>query len=229
MKFRWLQIVCIVCLSGFTCQADVVNGSFDSPVIYDASSINVSSDSDQGWHAYASSYYTVSSYNDLEIDGLMESSGYWFGQIYTDDYFTYGNGVLSFDVTLWPRGITGAMFEFEIYGTDSTDMTDTALLLNADSSVAGSAWTFLDSGYESVSNIGSHQTSLTFGSTAYKYLGVRFRFTGSNPSDANYAVDNISVVPEPAAAMLVGLGGFVALIGSRIFRGLHRKPNDDVA
>lgn len=200
--------------------ADVVNGSVDVEVIYDATSINVADDLDIGWSAYSASEYDLS-YGDIWSTGLVTQDGYWFGQIYTDNYLTYGNGSLTFDVTVIGAR-DNSMFEYAIYGTDSADSSTTTFSLNTDASPvgAGTAWTLLDSGSIATAQQTGYEEGLNFGSTAYKYLAVRFRFSGDQGGDA--AVKNISVVPEPATIGLLCIGCVLTLTTSRIRRNRHQ-------
>ena len=206
--------------------ASIVNGSVDSPSMYDANSINVSSDLDQGWHARSAALYDLSE-NDIWSTGLINQPGYWFGQIFTDNHATYGDVMLEFEVTYMGANIRSAMLQYAIYGTDSTNASATAFALNTDSNPAGSAWALVNSGAVSTPEEGLYQTNMTFSGTAYQYLAVRFRFTGTTSgrgTDYATAVDNIaiksdhSVVPEPAAIALVGLGGVVVLVANRFGR-----------
>ena len=194
-------------------RAEVINGQLNDEILYDANSINVESDVDQGWHARSASLYDLS-YNDIWSTGLMNQPGYWFGQIFTDNYATYGDGALSFKVTFIGRD-DGAMFQYAIFGTDETNASSTALALNTDSNPTGSAWTTISSGAIATSRIRDYQVNFSM-DEKFKYLGVRFRFTGNTGGDT--AVDNISVIPEPAAIGLISLGGIVTLVTNRLKR-----------
>lgn len=211
-----IKRTCLILLLGALAAsgyADVVNGQVDDQILYDASSINVADDLDIGWSAYAASEYDLSVNDIYSPAGFLATDGYWVGQIYTDNYQTYGNGTLSFDISYLTRGLTSSMFKYAIYGTDSTDSTDTAFSLTAESSPAGSAWTEIASGEVAIPSANSYEANFT--SDAYKYLAVRFRFSGPAPNPGGLAADNISVVPEPAAIGLLALGGITTLIMNR--------------
>ncbi|HNX53009.1 MAG TPA: hypothetical protein PKI68_04625 [Pontiellaceae bacterium] len=226
MKIRYQGLILLLGLFAASGRADLVNGSVSSPAISDASSMNVSSDLDQGWHAWSASLYDLSE-NDIWSTWLINQPGCWFGQIFTDNHATYGDVMLKFDVTYMGANIRSAMFQYALYGTDSTDASTTAFALNTDSNPAGPAWTPVSSGAVSTPDEGLYQAKMTSSGTAYQYLAVRFRFTGMTSgrgTDYATAVDNISVasnhsvIPEPAAVTLIGLGGIVTLFANRLGR-----------
>lgn len=226
VKIRCRGLILLLGLFAASGRTDVVNGSVDSPAICDAFSINVAADLDHGWHARAVSFYDLS-YQDIWSAQLMDQPGYWFGQIFTDNHATYGDVLLEFAVTYMGANIRSAMFQYALYGTDSTDASATAFALNTDSDPAGTAWTLIGDGSVSAPEAGSYQANLGFVSTGYKYLGVRFRFAGTTSgrgTDYATAVDNISissnhsVIPEPAAVALIGVGGIVTLVANRFSR-----------
>lgn len=219
-------LIILVGLSAFVGRAGLVNGSVDVSTIYNANSINVSSDLDQGWHARDTSLYDLSM-NDIWFGGLTYQPGYWFGQIYTDNYATHGVVKFSFDVTYMGANIQSPCMQYTIFGANSTDLSQTALALNVDAAPAGTAWTLICSGSISTPSTNSYAADIDFGNSGYKYIGVRFRFSGlpkGRGIDYATAVDDISivakhdVVPEPAAVALVGLGGIVTLIATRLGR-----------
>jgi hypothetical protein len=219
-------LIILVGLSALVCRAGLVNGSVDVSTIYDANSINVSSDLDQGWHARDTSLYNLSM-NDVWFGGFMYQPGYWFGQIYTDNYATHGVTKFSFDVTYMGANIQSPCMQYTIFGANSTDLSQTALALNVDEAPAGPAWTAICSGSISTPSTNSYVAELDFGDSGYKYIGVRLRFSGTPVGrgiDYATAVDDISVVakhdvvPEPAAMALAGLGGIITLIATRLGR-----------
>jgi hypothetical protein len=217
-------LIILVGVSAFASRAGLVNGSVDVSTIYNANSINVSSDLDQGWHARDTSLYDLVSMNDIWFGGFMYQPGYWFGQIYTDNYVTRDVATFSFDVTYMGANIQSPCMQYTIFGANITDLSQTALALNVDEAPAGPAWTPISSGSISTPAVNSYTAEIDFGDSGYKYIGVRFRFSGTPKGrgiDYATAVDNISivnVVPEPAAVALAGLGGVVTLIAVRIGR-----------
>jgi len=226
MKLKWLGCVLLFGISVSTGSAGVVNGAVDAVILHDAASINVASDLDEGWHAWSASIYDLTEH-DIWSTWLINQPDYWFGQIFTDQYTTYGVGSFSFDVTYMGGNIKSPMFEYAIFGTDSTNASNTALTLNANANPAESAWSLISGGTVSTPAAGSYQADINFGDTAYKYLGIRFRFAGTTcgrGTDYATAVDNISViadhaiVPEPAAIALAGLGGVIMLVVKRVGR-----------
>jgi hypothetical protein len=87
----------------------------------------------------------------------------------------------------------------------------------------GSAWTAISSGCVATPSVNSYTAEIDFGDRGYKYIGVRFRFSGTPKGrgiDYATAVDNLSIdaIPEPAALALISLGGVVTLIASRLGR-----------
>lgn len=201
--------------------AGIINSSVSIHELYDAGSINVSSDLDEGWHAKSADLYDLAE-SDIWATSLMNQPEYWFGQIYSDHYVTTGEVDLDFTVNYMGLNIKSPEFRYEIYGTDSADSLTTALALNTTSNHVGSAWTLLSKGSVSTPTAGSYQTSLNF-SAGYEYLAVRFRFNGSTlgrGTDYATAIDNISInaVPEPTAIALLGLGCIVTMLASRIVR-----------
>jgi hypothetical protein len=221
MKNLWIITIISCLLSVGYIYAELVNGRFDSPVLYDANLMSVSSDLNQGWHAKSASLYDLSE-SDLWATWLMNQPTYWFGQIYADHYVTAGNVDLDFTVNYMGRNILNPEFRYEIYGTDSTDALTTSLALNTESNHVGSAWTLLSKGSVATPTAGDYHTNLTF-SAGYQYIGVRFRFNGSaagRGTDYAIAADNFSIesIPEPAALAMISLGGFVAMITHRLIR-----------
>jgi len=225
MKSRWLWCI-LPLMCGFTGYSEIVNSSIDTAVLYDAGSMNVSSDLDQGWHAWTASVYDLSEH-DIWSTGLMSQSCYWFGQIFTDQHTTFGSGSIEFDVTYMGSNIKLPVFEYAVFGTDETNAVTTALSLNVCPDPAGPAWTLISRGSVSVPTAGNYHASINFGDSTYNYLGVRFRFSGTTSgrgTDYATAVDNIfltaddNVIPEPAAISLVGLGCIVVFISSRFVR-----------
>ncbi|NOU36002.1 MAG: PEP-CTERM sorting domain-containing protein [Kiritimatiellaceae bacterium] len=225
MEIKRLYYILALNATVFSGYAEVVNGSVDSPTIYDANSISVSSDLDQGWHARSASFYDLS-INDIWFGGLTYQPGYWFGQIYTDNSATTNTIELSFDVTYMGANIQTPKLQYTIFGANVTDISQTALALNVDDAPAGSAWTLIGNGSVTTPSIGSYATEVDFGAEGYKYIGVRFRFSGTTKGrgiDYATAVDNISlapnsVIPEPAVIGLLGIGGIVTLVARRIAR-----------
>lgn len=230
MKFLMTSkcLWCVLCLgmSVSLCRAGLVNGSVDVVTMHEAASINVSSDLNEGWHAWSASIYDLTEH-DIWSTWLINQPEYWFGQIFSDNRTTYGSGHLSFDVTYMGVNIRAPAFEYAIFGTDSTNAQTTALSLNVNSNPAGSAWTLINSGAVSVPAEGSYAANINFGNTTYQYFGVRFRFAGTTygrGTDYATAVDNISLVsdhaavPEPAAVTLLGLGGVITLAVGRLGR-----------
>ncbi len=206
--------------------AGLINGSVDNPILSNADSINVSADLDQGWHARSASLYDLS-LNDIWFGGLTYHPGYWLGQIYTDNYATRGDVQLCFEVTYMGENIQSPQLEYTIFGVNVTDISQTALALNVDETPAGSAWNLLSSGYVSTPSTNCFTVDLDLGDTAYKYIGVRFRFAGTTKgrgTDYATAIDNISIdtIPEPSAIALIGLGGIIALGVVRVQRN---RPN----
>ena len=207
--------------------ADVENGDFSSNTLAEASTINVADDVDDGWSAYAASEYDLSEGDIYRDDNNVTTAGSWFGQIFTDNHSTYGEGTLEFDIT-WINDLSGAMFNYAIYGTDSTDSTATSFALNTDGNPlgSGSAWNLLDSGSISISEIMTdHQEDLNLGSTSYDYIAVRFSFDAPRASSrqpGSIAADNISVIPEPATIGLLCIGCVLTLTTSRIRRNRHQ-------
>jgi hypothetical protein len=221
MRFKLLVCNILLGLSAISASAGIVNSAVSVHELYDAGSINVSSDLDQGWHAKAADLYDLSE-SDIWASWLMNQPEYWFGQIYSDHYVTAGEVDLDFTVNYMGLNIKSPEFRYEIYGTDSADSLTTALALNTTSNHVGSAWTLLSKGSVSTPTAGAYQATLNF-SAGYEYLAVRFRFNGSTMgrgTDYATAIDNISVhaVPEPAAIALLGLGCIVTLLASRIVR-----------
>ena len=208
------------------CYTDVVNGNVNTDIIYDASRINVSSDLDQGWHARSASLYDLS-YHDIWSTSLMNQSGYWVGQIFSDNYDTHDIAQLSFDINYVGKNIQFPTFQYTIFGTDATDVSNTSLVLDADSNPAGSAWALIGSGSVSTPSNGNYEVHMDLGSSTYKYMSVRFRFTGTTigrGTDYATAVDNVSFVndsisvPEPAVIGLIGIGGIITLAANRLKR-----------
>jgi len=200
--------------------ADVENGDFSSNSLTDDSSINVADNLDDGWLASSASLYDLSE-SDIYRSTELTTASSWFGQIYTDNGSTYGTGTLEFDVNFF-NDLTGGMFEYAVYGTDSTDSTATSFALNTDGSPlgSGSAWTLLDSGSVSITGtMTDHQETLNMGSTSYDYLAVRFKMSAATAGRASgMSTDNISVIPEPATIGLLCIGCLLTLTTSRIRR-----------
>lgn len=223
MKLAHRILIILVGMSAFAGRAGLVNGSADVSTIYNSNSINVSSDLDQGWHARDTFFYDLSM-NDIWFGGFMYQPGYWFGQIYTDNYATRDVVKFSFDVAYMGANIQSPCMQYTIFGVNMTDLSQTALALNVDEAPAGPAWTSISSGSISTPSTNSYAAELNFGDSGYKYIGVRFRFSGlpvGRGIDYATAVDNISivnVVPEPAAMALTGLGGIITLIATRLGR-----------
>ena len=221
MRFNLLVCNILLGLSAASSFAGIINGSVSVHEFYDAGSMNVSSDLDQGWHAKSADLYDLSE-SDIWATSLMNQPEYWFGQIYSDHYVTAGEVDLDFTVNYMGWNIKNPEFRYEIYGTDSADSLTTALALNTTSNHVGSAWTLLSKGSVATPTTGSYQADLNF-SAGYEYLAVRFRFNGSTlgrGTDYATAIDNISInaVPEPTAIALLGFGCIVTMLASRIIR-----------
>ncbi len=222
MKMKKHLILLLSLIIASASFADVANGDFSVDSVADASSINVANHLDIGWSAHAASEYDLQ-YEDMDSPFTAES---WFGQIFTDNGATYGAATLEFDISYF-NDITSAMFSYAIYGTDSTDEAATSLSLNTDGNPLGpgTAWTLLDSGSMSVTGTSeNHQENFNM-STAYDYIAIRFSFdvSGSTTRDSGIAADNISVVPEPATIGLLGIGGALMLVTSRIHRRKKKR------
>lgn len=223
MKIKQIIYVLLPALTALASFAEINDSSFDSGVLYDATSINITDDVDEGWHAYSAEEYDATQY-DLWSDELMDKSGYWFGQIFTTDDLTYDNQVLRFNVTYMGIDIQSPLLEYAIYGTDSTDAEGTELSLHDDDNViaSGSDWNLLDSGL-ATATLGTHDTAISLGETDYEYIAIRFRLTGSSAdgrgTDYATVIDDISLaVPEPVTAGLLGIGGILMLLTHRIRR-----------
>ncbi len=218
-----LIFLCFV-LASASIQAGLVNGGItNGSTLLEASSLNVSSDLDIGWSAYASSEYDLG-YGDIYLNQNLHTDGHWFGQIYTDNSQTYGSGTLSFDISYLTRSLQNiSMFRYAIYGTDSTNSTDTLFSLTAETDPTGSAWTEVVSGETALSGTGSHEVSFT--SSAYTYLAVRFRFSASStPENAGMGATNFSVVPEPHTIGLLGIGCILTLLANRRISRSGERP-----
>ena len=219
MRSRILSVLCVAAVAALVTSGLV--GSAQAEVIYDAFGPPTSSPTLLNSALWtATPYIGTSSFGVADsvvtvVDGQIQSTSSW---LYRDLAYTFGGtsigptgfGLAGPGVAIMMRNdVVGGAYEL-FTSTGGGPLTTWTTLSDATTPTIGDVFTFVwakDSVelYKGATLIGS--TTSNVSSSALS----AFAFAYKDPSGGSIAIDTVSVVPEPGALCLLGVGGVLAL------------------
>jgi hypothetical protein len=204
-------------IAGFA-SADLLDGTFTGIATNSGTALNQddAGELDQGWFVASTGFVqpTGTEMAWTRPDATATYSGS-IGQIWSDTLT--GNQQLTFDFTLLDiADLTTPTLHIEILAVDAGGFFRNGFPANDNLVTSISEWA-IDLTTQSVGTYTSSAINFT-PTAASSYYGIRMSFevAADGGGADNIAIDNVSIVPEPATVGMLGLGALVSLLVRRI-------------